>query len=152
MLSAFTISDRAFRWTRLGLLLGFLLAVLFIAVILIRYAGNAQTSLRYAGLGIGVIAIELAMGAWVLFWGTRPRTDRGSMALRQGTIIGLLCGLLWVIEIGFNNFVSPDISTTTARFYVDNSFWAAIVLIIFVATVISSYRSRQILAGIQVGA
>lgn len=140
------------KWIRLGLLAGFALAVLLVVIILLRDPGNARTTPRYLGLGLGAIVIEIVLAGWIAFWGTRPRTERGARMLQQGIKIGTFCGILWILEIGFNNIVPPNISTGTARFYVDNGFWIAIMLIILAASISSAHQNRSIVAGIQVGA
>ncbi len=72
--------------------------------------------------------------------------------MRQGIKIGMLCGILWILEIGFNNIIPPNISTGTARFYVDNGFWIAIMIIILATSTTSAYQNRSIVSGIQIGA
>jgi hypothetical protein len=74
------------------------------------------------------------------------------LALREGILIGLVTGIMWVIEISFNNVLPPEISTGTARFYVDNGFWVAIMLVMLVASALSASRHRSILLGLQIGA
>lgn len=137
---------------RVSLLVGFVFAALLVVVILLRYPGNARTAPRYLGLGLSTIVVELVLAAWVAFWGTRPRTERGAHILQQGIKIGTLCGILWVLEISFNNIAPPNISTGTARFYVDNGFWIAIMLIMLAAAASNAHQNRSVVAGIQVGA
>ncbi|GAC1369539.1 MAG: hypothetical protein NVS2B12_18550 [Ktedonobacteraceae bacterium] len=152
MSSTYSMLREEQRWTRLSLLAGFVLALFFVCIILLRYPGNDLTASRYLELGLGTIVIELILCAWVVFWGTRPRTVRGSLVLQQGMQVGVLCGILWILEISFNNIVPPQISTPMARFYIDNGFWLAIMLIILAVAAKSAYQQRSMLAGIQVGA
>jgi len=83
-------------------------------------------------------------------WGARTARDDAA-AHRRGVAAGLLGGLLWVLEIGFNNVPPPTVSTGRARFVVDNGAWAAIALIIAGAAATSAFRARRVGAGVRAG-
>lgn len=133
------------------LCLGCLCAILLIVVALVRYPGNAATMNGYRILGAVSLLVLLASGAWV-FWRGRRATDADTpIVLRMGIVGGFFLGLLWVIEIGFNNFVPPDISTGAARGVVDNVFWAIIAVGILGLSVMGAYRTRRVWSGVRVG-
>lgn len=150
-MSSLSLAPQEHRLTRYALLTGHLLALFLVISVLIRYPGNAISGRRYLELGAIALFLLLALTGWLLWRGTRTRSARTAFALRQGTRNGLLCGLLWVLEISFNNFLPPTISTGAARFYVDNSFWALIACLMIVVSAISAFRHKSLLAGIQVG-
>lgn len=136
-----------------GLLcLGCLCAMLLIVVALVRYPGNAATMNGYRLLGAVSLLILLGSGGWTLWRGWRAADIDMSLVLRLGIIGGFILGLLWVIEISFNNFVPPDISTGAARGIVDNVFWAIIAIGILGLSAMGAYRTRRVWPGIRIGA
>jgi hypothetical protein len=116
-----------------------------------RYPGDAssnRTHLEYAGLAS--IAL-LAAGALVAFLGSRRHTAEHGADTRSGIIIGVSTGCVWVIEIGFNNFLDPKVSTASARFIVDNSAWGLIALIALIASCAQALHTRRFMSAIHVG-
>jgi hypothetical protein len=61
---------------------------------------------------------------------------------------GLLVGLLWAVEIGINNFLTPPLP---ARDRIDNLFWAAIAVLILAGSLVVAYRLGRFQAGVIFG-
>lgn len=53
-------------------------------------------------------------------------------------------GLLWAVEIGINNLVAPPLPE---RDIIDNLFWAAIAILIFLGSLTAAYRARRFRSG-----
>jgi hypothetical protein len=60
--------------------------------------------------------------------------------------LGLILGLLWVIEIGINNYIAPPLP---ARDIIDNIFWGAIALSILIFAIVRAYRSGSFLLAVE---
>ncbi len=88
---------------------------------------------------IGLLGILLA----------RPGLREILSSAGHSVTLGMILGLLWVIEISINNFVAPPLP---ARDIVDNAFWAIIGLSILVFACVSAQRADQIRAGVEAGA
>ena len=88
---------------------------------------------------IGLLAILLA----------RPGLRQILSSAGHSITLGMILGLLWVVEISINNFVAPSLP---ARDIIDNIFWAIIGLSILVFACVSAQRADRIRAGVEVGA
>lgn len=135
---------------RTGLLIGLGMIAALTLIGLVRYPGGNQllpSTILFAGGAFGVL---LVLVIWVAFRGTRPRTIEGHQALQIGSRTGALCGVLWLIEISFNNIVPPDISVPH-RDLVDNIFWLIIVAITLLAAIIGSVRTKRFASGVTIG-
>jgi hypothetical protein len=135
--------------TRSLLLVGLGLAILLVIAVLLRYPGTRATATRYFGLGLAGLCLLFGLAAWVARRGTRTAQVAAAVALRQGALTGLVGGVLWVFEIGFNNFLPSTVSTDQARFVVDNSVWAIVALLMAGVATVNAFRARQMLAGIR---
>jgi len=93
----------------------------------------------------------LSIGGWIALRGPNITRAHTALALRYGTRAGLLFGLLWLFEIGFNNLLPPEISTASARSWVDNGIWAIIAGLTIVVAATCALRTRRIVAGVQAG-
>lgn len=133
---------------RLALFLGFGLAIALVGVTVFRYPGNAQTSAQYLGLGLAGIVSLLVAGLILGFPGARTRSAEGARTLRNGVTLGVILGILWVLEINYNNIFTPPV---TVRDPVDNIFWAVIALAILVQAFLTAFRTRRFLRGVQAG-
>lgn len=133
---------------RLALLFGFGLATILVIATLIKYPGAGQSQGQYLLLGVVQIVLLLVAGAVIALLATRTRSAGGDRVLRTSVIVGAVLGLLWVIEINYNNLLTPPVDV---RDPVDNVFWAAIALGIFVLALLSAWRTRSFLKGIQSG-
>ncbi len=144
-------STRAYPRARLSLLVGFALAILLVLAILARYPGEPAFAFRHLAAGGAALLALIAFGVWIGVRGVGARGMEASAALGRGLWLGCLCGLLWVVEIGFNNFVSPEVSTAQARGVVDNGIWAAVALLILGVAVRCAYETRRVAIGLQAG-
>jgi hypothetical protein len=121
------------------------LAGAMLVAILLRYPsypGHEKPAL------IGLALIALCAILALLLGSRRPFAGEGKSL---GAWIGALTGFFWLVEISFNNFVDPRISTERARFYVDNGFWAAIALTILAAAIAISASTGRMIAGVRAG-
>jgi hypothetical protein len=138
MLAKSDIIDRS-------LLVANFLTAAMISIVLIRYPSGG------AHLKLGLVAIALvSLTAIAIMICGRAEFNTVTDKL-TGSWLGGITGILWVFEIGFNNFADPRISTGRARFFVDNCFWAIIALAILAASFARAWKSRRIGAGVRVG-
>lgn len=129
---------------------GLAASALLVILILVRYPGD-DSSTSHLASGLLALLLIVAAAALLAWRGSRIPSPEQRADQKLGLIIGLLAGCLWILEISFNNFVDPSVSTAASRFYVDNGAWAIITLAILVASFIRAFQCRQILAGIRVG-
>lgn len=122
-----------------------LLSAVMLMAVLVRYPSDPRHE-KLALIGLALIALSATL-AFLL--GNKPPFAGEGKAL--GARVGIIAGLLWVIEISFNNFVDPRVSTGRARFYVDNAFWAAIALAILVSSLAAALNTRKVSSGLRVG-
>ncbi len=94
-------------------------------------------------------AVLLLCAAALALWRLGRSSNPLETGLRQGTLAGAGLGLLWVVEIAINNVLTPPLPL---RDRIDNSFWAAIALGIFVTAFRDAIRARRVWRGVQVGA
>ncbi len=152
VISSTTQTTQANRLARFGLPSGCVIAAALVVATLVRYPGNTRTDVEYLGLGTVAIAIFLGLGIWAALRAVKSTTrPDGAAARRLGGIGGVVLGLLWVIEISFNNFVSPAIATPAARGIVDNGIWALIAVSMVVLAAASALRTRRFMAGVRAG-
>jgi hypothetical protein len=118
-----------------------MLSAVFVPVIAIRYSYDL---LFTAAAWIGFLLLLATSG---FLWRTSRKEN--AAIIHHAIDLGMVLGLLWIIEIGINNFIAPGLP---ARDIIDNIFWAVIALLLFVYTVIGSYREDRIRTGIRVGA
>lgn len=147
-----SVATQTHYLARFGVPGGFVIAAALVAAALIRYPGNARTATEYIGLGAAAIIILLGLGIWTAFRAGSSKTRPDLAAARRlGSTGGVVLGILWVIEISFNNFVPPDISTPAARGIVDNGIWALIAIAMIVLAATSAYSARRFMVGVQAG-
>ena len=108
------------------------------------YRYNASSMIE-ACLGAALLFL-IAGGLW--FYRRRSKTRGNSLALQQAIVIGMILGLLWMVEIGINNFIAPPLP---ARDIIDNLFWIVIALSILIFAVLQAYQTGSIVHGIEVG-
>lgn len=151
-MSVISATTQGNRLARFGLPAGFIIAAALVVVILVRYPGNSRMAVEYKSLGAVAIAIFLGLGIWVALRAVRSTTRPDVAAARRlGSRGGVALGILWVIEISFNNFVPPDISTPAARGIVDNSIWALIAASMVLLAATNTYSTRRFIAGVRAG-
>jgi hypothetical protein len=133
---------------RLLLLVGFGLAIVLVGVTLLRYRGNAQSATGYLGLGLAGIGTLLVAGLLLALPATRTHSAEGARTLSNGVVLGVVLGILWILEINYNNIFTPPIAV---RDPVDNVFWAVIALAIFVQAFLAAFRTQRFFRGVQAG-
>lgn len=138
------------RVLRIGLLSGLGLAALMTAIALLRYPGSAQQMPTTIIFAVGAFGVLLVLALWVVLRATHPKTPEAYQALRLGSRAGLAGGILWVLEIGFNNLLPAAISVPR-RDTVDNIFWLLIVLIILIASAVGAARTKRLATGGAIG-
>ena len=94
------------------------------------------------GIGFLVIAATLA-ATWALGVG------KFAVAFSRDLSLGLALGLLWTIEIGFNNILAWPVAQ---RDVVDNLFWGVIALAILAGAASATYQSGRLMRGVFSGA
>jgi hypothetical protein len=139
------------RVVQVALVSGCLLTALLVIVTLARYPGNAATATSYRTLGGIAIIVLLAVSGWFAWRGVRAMDEESMAARRLGLRGGLLFGLLWVLEISFNNFVPPDISTGPMRDRVDSTVLAAIAAGVLILSAVAAFRNGAIKHGLLAG-
>lgn len=126
------------------------LSLLCLAIILLRYPGIGSARVAHIESVLVSSFFILAVAAFIA-WRMRVATSQETADARTGIILGLVCGGAWILEISFNNFVDPVISTAHARFFVDNTVWALIYLITLVVSFLRTVRSGKIASAMRVG-
>jgi len=126
----------------------FVIAITSVALVPIVAVLYSYDTLSMIESGIG-FTILLATVGFLWFYRKRLNEPRNPVALDRTTIVGIVLGLLWFIEIGINNLIAPPLPL---RDIIDNAFWAAIALAIFVLAIVSAYQTGSILHGMKVGA
>lgn len=134
-----------------GVLAGCGLAGLLVVLIVIRYPGPLQRGLSAWELGLGAGLGFATLGAGLVWLGRRVWPAAAIKACALGSCAGLLGGLLWMLEISFNNFAPAAISMGPARFWVDNGIWATVALLIAGASIAGAAQARRFAVGLQVG-
>lgn len=104
---------------------------------------------REAGLAAaGGPVLLVALAAWLWWFGLRDTAKDTTAARRTGIAAGVIGGGLWVLEIAYNNFVSPLSTATVAamvhrRDLVDDIFWGMVALAIFIGSIWASRTSGR---------
>ena len=114
-----------------------LLSAVLVLGIALEYAYDASSRIA-AAAGFAVLLVTLA-GTWRITRATR--NDAAPTPLDAMTRLGLLLGMLWVIEIGINNVIAPPLP---GRDTIDDLFWGLIALGVLAASVASAFRSGRL--------
>jgi len=107
--------------------------------------------------GSSILAFLLAPASLLALAGVVTWTGSSVESPRQigdrivGLTAGLACSFIWLFEIGFNNLVSPRVSTAAARSVVDNTSWALVALVMIVSAAVRAVRTGAIDSGVGVG-
>ncbi|WP_432993861.1 hypothetical protein [Dactylosporangium sp. CA-233914] len=101
-------------------------------------------SVAVAGSAVVLVAVT-----WWL--AGRARVPDRRVVLRSGLGSGLLLGLLWVAEIGFNNLTPHTVSTAAARGVLDNVTWAVVGILTLVVAAAITARTRRWRSGLRAG-
>jgi hypothetical protein len=100
------------------LLAGLAASSLLVVLVFVRYPGHASTKTAHFGSMLLALLLILAVTVFVGWSGARVRPPEKAADTNVGLIIGLITGCAWVLEISFNNFVDPSVSTAGARYVV----------------------------------
>jgi hypothetical protein len=114
-----------------------------VPVIALRYSYDTASA---AGSAIGFLAMLVV--AWVLWTRRRPTAVDGHI-LAVAIPVGVILGLMWVVEIAVNNVIAPPLP---ARDLIDDGFWAVIAIGIVLCAAVCAYRTRSIRQGVAAGA
>ena len=125
-------------------------------LLIISAVNTALVPAIAATYGYNSLFLALSAGAFVfqvvltgLLW---MHTARSAAQPRPSThyiAFGLVIGLLWVVEIGINNFIAPSLP---ARDIIDDIFWAAVAAAILICAGVFAYRARRWWVGVLAGA
>ncbi len=101
----------------------------------------------------GATALSTLVLVAVVRWLTsRHGVAHSRLVLGWGLGSGLVLGVLWMAEIGFNNLVPPSVSTAGSRSVVDNGTWAIVAVATFAVVVVVTARTRSWRCGVRAGA
>lgn len=126
-------------------------ALLLVVSILLRYPGDAFSRQRHLVFGLVAVLLLVTVGVCIVWVESVRRPNLHLAHNRSGAIAGLITGSLWILEISFNNFVDPRISTGSARFVVDNTTWGLVALTMLIVSFARTLKTRRIGAGICTG-
>jgi hypothetical protein len=101
------------------------------------------------GLFVAADGIVLIPMVWYGWRGIRAATLPARCAVMAGAVTGAGAGLVWVVEIGFNNLAPDNVRTALARGIVDNSSWAAISLVCVCVAASCAFRTRSFWSGVR---
>ncbi len=121
------------------------LCALLVPVIAYTYGYSLTTTLE-AGAGFLIL---LGLTWFLIARSQRTYIRAQATPILWAVPVGIGAGLLWVIEIGINNFLAPPLP---ARDIIDNIFWAVIALIILAIAFFSPYMGNRTLDGVTAGA
>lgn len=121
-----------------------LLSALLVLVIALQYS-YSTTTLLLSGIGLLIL---LASAGFLWFYKRRAERTGLPASVNAALSLGLVLGLLWVVEISINNFIAPPLP---ARDIIDDIFWALIALAMTAFSAVSAFRSESIQKGVQVG-
>jgi hypothetical protein len=113
-------------------------------IIAFKYGYN---TISIAGSVVGFL-ILLATSGFLWVYDKRTSQMGNSLIINDAIMVGIILGILWIVEIGINNFIAPPLP---ARDIIDNIFWAIIAFSIFVFSALCAYRAGSIRVGIVVG-
>jgi hypothetical protein len=127
-----------------ALLIASSISAALVPIIAVQYSYTTTT----LALSVAGFVILLVVAGFVWRVGRQPGQPATLLVRHQASMLGLLLGLLWIVEISINNFIAPPLP---ARDLIDDSFWGLIALSIFVFALSSAYHLDSIRAGIAAG-
>ncbi len=134
------------------ILIGGLAAALLLVLFNISryYLGGGSAKTLHLEFGAVASGSLLAAAALAVLLGSRQSIDQRA-DIAPGLLVGAITGCSWILEISFNNFVDPKVSTDSARFVVDNVAWAIIALAILAVALRQALRTRRFWSAVRVG-
>jgi hypothetical protein len=119
-------------------------------LILTVVVGLAHSYKPLAAIG-SVVGIAVLVVVLLVLWRMEP-SDAGAGPGMPGALrtaravrVGLICGLLWVVEISVNNLLAPPLP---GRDWFDDVIWVAISLVILVSAAQASHQSGRLGTGV----
>ncbi len=133
-------------WTPLSVLRSMVVASLVLAVVIgAVYRYDTRTTVGW----LAGILVLVAIATGLQWLAHRAGSSANPGGTEPGVRIGLILGLLWVVEISVNNLLAPPLP---GRDIFDDVIWAAISLAIVLAAAITAYRAGRFRAGAAFGA
>jgi hypothetical protein len=132
------------RWSLLTALLVLLLKV---GGELLAYPAVVTTAGAQAPIYLILFGLAILMYGWFALFRTKASTPAEGIALQQGTFWGLLCGLVWVIELLAANVVNPQVGQFSLVLYYGSAL--AGYLLPGLASLLTAWRTRRIALGLQ---
>jgi hypothetical protein len=125
-----------------------LVIVLISAVLVVVVASAYSYSLSTAIEAVVGVIILLAATSFLWFYRRQVNQHGIAPANNRDLVIGIVLGLLWVIEIGINNFIAPPLPL---RDIIDNIFWGVIAFSIMLLALRRAYQANNLVQGIRAG-
>jgi hypothetical protein len=122
----------------------FILSILLIVIMFFQYRPYSWP-LGYEAEG-SFLSVIMLSGIIVLLWKLRSRY--ADKLQQKNVTIGLIFGILWIIEISINNFVQPGLPL---RDNIDNIIFSIIAVMIFINSAMDAYHSDMFADGMKSG-
>jgi hypothetical protein len=119
-------------------------STILVLIIAFKYGYNTV----FVAGSVGGFLILLATSGFLWVYGKRTSQMGSSLIVKDAITLGIILGILWIIEISINNFIAPPLP---ARDIVDNIFWAMIAVSIFVFATVCACHEESIRGGVVVG-
>ncbi|MBV9614662.1 MAG: hypothetical protein JO031_04295 [Ktedonobacteraceae bacterium] len=134
------------RWSLLTALLVLLLKV---GGELLAYPEVVTTAGTQAPIYLILFGLAILMYGWFALFRTKASTPAERMALRQGVLWGLLCGVVWIIELLVANVGNPQVEQFSHILYYGTAL--AGYLLPGLVGLLTAWRTRRITLGLQAG-
>ncbi len=116
-----------------------------VPIVALLYSYSTLSAIE-SGAGFAIL-ITVAGFLWLVRRRSGQRKD--SRATHRAIPVGMILGLLWMVEISINNFVAPPLP---ARDFIDNIFWAVIALSILIFAILRAYQTDSLARAMEAGA
>ncbi len=121
-----------------------LVGTVLVPIVALLYSYSTLSAIE-SGAGFAIL-LAVAGSLWLVRRRSSQRKD--SRAIHRAVLVGMVLGLLWMVEISINNFVAPPLPT---RDIIDNIFWTVIALSILIFTIFRAYQTDSLARGIEAG-
>jgi hypothetical protein len=129
-------------------LMGIGLVLLKVAADLLAYPAVLSAEAPQALIYLLLLGLALLLYAWTASGYPRLEASSARIALRQGTRLGLLCGLAWVLELGIANLNLLDPAHDSLALLLYGSTTAVGLLLPALAAFLTARQTRQLRAGL----
>jgi hypothetical protein len=134
------------RWFLIASLL--LLLIMF-SIDLVEHPAVVTTAGTQGLAYLVLFVLAILIYGWFALFRTRSATLAERAALRQGTLWGLLCGIVWAIELFVANVVTPQSGQIYLLLYHGSTL--AGFLLPGLAGLLAAWRARRVTPGLQAG-